>query len=199
MVLKIGVTGGIGSGKSTLCKVFSILGIPVFEADTVAKKLINEHPQIKKGLVQLFGDEIYANDGTLNRKKLADYIFNDDVQLEKVNKLVHPLVRDEFSNWGKLQDTPYIVHEAAILFESGFYKMMDFTILITSPKKERISRVVKRDGILVEQVKDRMAKQWPDSKKRELASIEIENNNKKLIIPEIIKIDKNLRTNGKIW
>ena len=119
--------------------------------------------------------------------------------MSKVNQLIHPVVRDEFKNWLKIQETPYIIHEAAILFESGFYKLMDFTLLITAPEKERIERLSLRDGVSTEQIKARMTKQWTDQKKRELADIEIKNDNNSLIIPQIIKIDKNLKEHGKIW
>lgn len=199
MTLKIGITGGIGSGKSTVCQVFKILGVPVFEADMAAKTLINSDPVIRNGLVQLFGKHIYGNDGRIDRKMLASLIFTDESLLQQVNNLVHPAVRNEFTNWTKRQDSEYIIHEAAILFESGFYKMMDYTILVSAPEEIRIERVSKRDGITAEMIGERMAKQWPDAEKRKLASLEIVNDNKKLIIPQILEIDKNIKTNGKIW
>lgn len=199
MTLKIGITGGIGSGKSTICRVFNLLGVPVFEADKVSKELLDSHPEIKKGLIHLFGDDIYTEESCVDRKKLAGIIFNDDLQLAKVNALVHPVVLNEFRNWVELQHSPYVIHEAAILFESGFYKMMDFTILVSAPEKERIERVIKRDGITEALVKTRMQKQWDDSEKRKLASFEIVNDNKKMVIPEIIEIDKKIKEYGKIW
>jgi len=119
--------------------------------------------------------------------------------LEKANSVIHPVVRNEFINWVKQQKTAYIVHEAAILFESGFYKMMDFTILVSAPEEMRIGRVIKRNNITREQVISRMSKQWPDSEKRKFATIELVNDNKNLLIPQIIEIDKKLKTNGKIW
>jgi dephospho-CoA kinase len=199
MALTIGITGGIGSGKSTVCQIFKILGIPVFEADHVAKTLINSNAEIKNGLVALFGREIYGSDNRINRKLLASLIFNDDNLLEQVNRLVHPVVRNEFTNWMRRQDSEYIIHEAAILFESGFYKMMDYTILVSAPEELRIDRVSKRENITPERVRERMAKQWPDEEKRKLTTLELVNDNKKLIIPQILEIDKNLKTHGKIW
>lgn len=199
MTLKIGITGGIGSGKSTVCKVFSLLGIPVFEADKVAKQLLNSHPEIKKELIHLYGSEIYTANNGVDRKKLAEIIFNNDIQLAKINGLVHPVVRNEFQNWFKLQQSPYVIHEAAILFESGFYKLMDFTILVSAPEKQRIERVMKREGISKEQVKSRMGKQWTDEEKRKLASIELINDNLNLLLPQIIETDKRLKEYGKIW
>lgn len=199
MALKIGITGGIGSGKSTVCKIFKLLGVPVFEADLEAKKLMSSNAAIRNGLIDLYGNDIYTANGNVDRKKLAGIIFKDDLQLQKVNALVHPQVRAEFLDWAQYQDSPYVVHEAAILFESGFYKMMDATILVSAPEEERINRVSKRDGSDREQIRSRIQKQWPDEEKRKLATFEITNDNKNLIIPEIIKIDKQLRENGKIW
>ncbi|MCD6355320.1 MAG: dephospho-CoA kinase [Prolixibacteraceae bacterium] len=199
MALKVGITGGIGSGKTTICRVFQLLGIPVFEADNVAKELLNSNREIKKSLIRLFGKDIYNSYGEINRKMLASIIFNDDIQLNKVNNLIHPAVKQEFSKWLEMQNTPYVIHEAAILFESGFYKMMDFTILVSAPEEERLARVMKRDDISAKLVKERMARQWPEEKKRELATVEICNDNTNLLIPEIIKTDKRLREYGKIW
>lgn len=199
MTLAIGITGGIGSGKSTVCELFKILGIPVFEADLASKKLINTNSEIKNGLIQLFGSKIYNTDKTINRKMLANLIFNDNLLLEQVNELIHPVVRTEYLNWLKQQNTAYIIHEAAILFESGFYKMMDYTILVTAPEEIRIERVIKRDNALPEIVRRRMEKQWPDEEKLKLASIELVNDNKNLIIPKILEIDNKLKIHGKIW
>ena len=198
-MITIGITGGIGSGKSTVCKIFKLLGVPVFEADFAAKELINSNSEIKTGLIHLFGNDIYTPNSGVDRKKLANIIFNDDIQLAKVNKLVHPVVRSEYANWIKKQNSRYIIHEAAILFESGFYKMMDFTILVSAPELQRIERVINRDGTSEKLVKERMAKQWTDEQKRELASVEIKNDNRNLIIPQIVKIDNQIKKYGKIW
>jgi dephospho-CoA kinase len=199
MALAIGITGGIGSGKSTVCKIFKLLGVPVFEADLVAKTLVNSNTEIRNGLIQFFGKDIYSRDGRINRKMLANLIFNDDLLMEKVNRLVHPVVRNEYLNWIKQQNSAYIIHEAAILFESGFYEMTDYTILVSAPNELRIERVTHRDLITPEMVKSRMLKQWTDEEKRKLASFELVNDNKKLLIPQILEIDKKLKTHGKIW
>jgi dephospho-CoA kinase len=199
MAIKLGVTGGIGSGKSTVCKIFKLLDVPVFEADRVAKELLNSNVEIKNELILLFGNNIYETNNKLNKEMLADLIFNDESLLEKVNNLVHPAVRNEFNLWLQKQNSKYVVHEAAILFESGFYKMMDFTILVFAPKELRIERVVKRNKIQPEMVESRINKQWNDDDKRELASFELVNDNKHLLIPQILEIDKKLKTDGKIW
>lgn len=199
MTIKVGITGGIGSGKSIICSVFRLLGAPVFEADSTAKKLMDSDNEIIENIIALFGPETYSVNKQLNRKRIAGIIFNDDTQREKLNQIIHPAVRKAFNEWCKNQNNPYVIHEAAILFESGFYKMMDYTVLVTAPEKIRIERVIKRDNITTKEVKERIKKQWPDSEKRKLATIEIANDNKNLIIPKIIKIDENLRLYGKIW
>ena len=199
MAISVGITGGIGSGKSTICEVFKLLGVPVFEADKEAKNLLNSNIDIRSRLTNLYGNDIYTSNGTVNRKKLAEIIFNNDIELSKVNKIVHPVVRSEYFEWLKKQDHPYIIHEAAILFESGFYKMMNFTLLVSAPEEIRIQRVVERDNVPPGQVRKRMAKQWSDEQKRKLASLEIENDNTELIIPQLVKMDKQLKENGKIW
>lgn len=198
-MITIGITGGIGSGKSTVCKIFKLLGIPIFEADAVAKELINSNSEIKTELIRLFGEGIYVPNKGIDRKKLAAIIFNDNLQLAKVNKLVHPVVRKEFKNWVKKQNTQYVIHEAAILFESGFHKMMDFTILVSAPEFQRIERAIKRDETSENQVKERMSKQLTDEQKRALATVEIKNADNDLIIPQIIKIDNQIKKHGKIW
>lgn len=198
MTITIGITGGIGSGKSTVCEIFRILGVPVFEADKVAKNLMNENRVVREKLVEWFGDGIYS-ENQLNRKALAEHIFNDKSLLNKVNNLVHPIVREEFEKWKNKQETVYSVYEAAILFESGFYKLMDFTVLITAPEQIRINRVMMRDNLSQDQVVARINNQWTDDKKRKLATTVIINDNKNLIIPQIIEIDKKLKIDGKIW
>ena len=200
MTLTLGITGGIGSGKTTVCKVFRLLGTPVFEADAVAKGLYDTNHEIRSGLIQLFGEAIYTEKGNLDRKKLASLIFNDDRHLENVNELVHPVVRKEYQKWlEENKNVPYVVHEAAILFESGFYKMMDFALLVTAPDVQRIRRVAARDGVSREMVIRRMEKQWSEEKKAKLAGKILLNDNKNLILPEIINIDRNLKKNGTIW
>ncbi len=199
MAISLGITGGIGSGKSTVCNVFKLLGTPVFEADKVAKSLINSNSKIRNGLIEMFGSEIYDTKDNIDRKMLANHIFNDNNLLEKVNQLIHPEVRKEFNRWKEIQKHPYVIHEAAILFESGFYKMMDFTILVSARLEARIERVSKRDKISAELVRQRINNQFTDEQKRELASLELVNDNKNLLIPQILEIDKKLRIHGKIW
>lgn len=195
-MLKIGVTGGIGSGKSTVCKVFLALGIPVFEADQIAKSLMNTDQEIYHKLVNLFGPTVYLPDHTVNRKYLAGIVFNNPSLLAQLNAIVHPVVRKTFFDWCDKQKSPYIIHEAAILFESGFYKMMDKTITVITNENERVQRVMKRDGITLEMVNERIRNQWSDEERIKLADFIIRNNDDELIIPQIIEIDKKIRAHG---
>lgn len=198
MALRVGITGGMGSGKSVACKIFRLLGVPVFEADPTAKQLLDIHPGIKEELISLFGESIYITGKGADRKKLSSLIFNDPGALKKVNNIIHPRVREAFIHWTVKQDAPYVLHEAAILFESGFYKMMDRNILIMADKELRIQRIQERDGLTRKQIEARMDKQWPDEKKAKLADFVITNNHE-LLIPQILKINKKLKEHGKIW
>lgn len=195
-MIKIGITGGIGSGKSTVCQFFKTLGIPVFEADTEAKKLVNNSESIRNQLIVEFGSDIYLSNQTIDRKKLAGLIFNSPPLLEKVNQIIHPEVRAHFFRWFEMQKAPYVVHEAAILFESGFSELMDFTVLVTAPEQMRIERVMKREGCSAESVRARMAHQWTDEKKMQMADFVIQNNNKELLVPQLFKLDTQFRNHG---
>ena len=195
-MIKVGITGGIGSGKSTACKVFKTLGIPVFEADNIARQLINSNTEIRNQLIQVFGKAVYLQDQTINRKYLSGIVFNDSSLLARLNGIVHPVVRNEFEVWCRKQNSNYILHEAAILFESGFYKIMDKSITVVTKEEERIQRVMKRDGITIELVKQRIKNQWTDEQRMGLADYIINNNDDELIIPQIIEIDKKLKAHG---
>ena len=195
-MLKIGITGGIGSGKSTICNFFRLLGVPVFNADFEAKRIMNESSLVRSKMMLNFGRDIYLPDQTIDRKKLASFIFNSPSLLQKVNSIVHPEVRNYFFAWCELQRTPYVVHEAAILFESGFHEMMDFTVLITAPEEMRVERVALRDHSSRELVKERISKQWTDEQKIALADFTIKNDNRELIIPQLLKLDTKFKDHG---
>lgn len=195
-MLKIGITGGIGSGKTTICEFFKIIGIPVFTADQEAKGVMDKSSAIRNQLIATFGKDIYRPNHVLDRKKLAEMIFNSPPLLEKVNALVHPELRKYFLDWLQKQNTPYVVYEAAILFETGFYKEMNFNILVTAPEKERVKRIMAREKTTVTDIKNRISRQWPDDKKAELADYVINNNNKELIIPQLVELDKKFRLHG---
>jgi dephospho-CoA kinase len=195
-MIKVGITGGIGSGKSTVCKVFKVMGIPVFEADSVAQQLMNTVPEIRGELIHLFGASVYLQDQTINRKFLSGIVFNNLSLLEQLNAIIHPAVRNAFDDWCLDQQSPYIIHEAAILFESGFYKLMDKTIAVVTDESERIERVMKRNRITEEQVRQRIRNQWTDEQRIKLADFVICNNDNELIIPQIVEIDKKIRAHG---
>ena len=195
---KIGITGGIGSGKSTACEIFKLLGVSVFHADDEAKNLQNNNLQIKNYLIELFGEHLYSEDGLLDRKMLAGLIFNDTKALAKVNAIIHPAVRQNFLKWVEnKQNDNYVLYEAAILLESGYLVDFDRNILILADEKIRIERVMKRDSISEELVKERIKNQMPDSEKINLVDYVLENSNDKLLIPQIIALDKVIREDCK--
>ncbi len=170
----VGLTGGIGSGKSTVAKMFEKLGVSVYISDDEAKKLMNEDDEVKKKIIALLGENSYV-DEKLNRTYIANIVFNDTTKLEKLNAIVHPAVALHFDSWKSLQDSVYVIKEAAILFENGGYKKCDYTILVSVPSKVRIQRVLKRDSITEEQLRSRMNNQWEDAKKIPLADFVIYN------------------------
>lgn len=168
------ITGGIGSGKTTVANMLKKHGIPIYFADNEAKKLTATSPEIRSELIDLLGKEIYRN-GELNRKLMADKIFNDKDLLAKTNAIIHPKVKQHFHDWVEMQKSFYVLKEAAILFESGSYTQCDKTILVVAPEKIRIQRVMSRDGVSEQEVRARMKNQWSDSEKRKLADYVIEN------------------------
>jgi dephospho-CoA kinase len=191
---KIGITGGIGSGKTTVCEIFKLLGIAVFHADEQALKIQNTDPEIIKFLSWRFGKYIYSPDGILDRRRLAKIIFNDNRALADVNEVVHPAVRLSFIEWAENhRQEPYVLYEAAIIFESGYSAGFDMNILVVADEKTRIDRVVRRDHTTEEQVKQRIINQMPDSQKIKFADYIIENNAGNLLIPRVIELDKIIR------
>ena len=170
----VGLTGGIGSGKSVILEVFSSYGVPCYQADNRAKELMQKSPELIRQIKVLFGEDIYQ-DKKLNRSKLADIVFGDKKKLKSLNALVHPLVNKDFQFFLNQQNTAYVIKEAAILFETGGAKDCDETILVTAPEKLRIQRVMKRDKINAEHIKSRMSHQWSDEKKIPLANYVINN------------------------
>jgi len=192
---KIGITGGIGSGKTTVCEVFKLLGIAVFHADDEARNLQNNDLQIKKHLIEHFGKQIYLPGGMLDRKKLAGLVFTDTKALAELNAIIHPAVRESFLKWAENhQDATYILYEAAILLESGYASDFDRNILVIADEKTRIERVIRRDHATEKLVKQRILNQMPDIQKIKMVDYVIENNDEKLLIPQIIELDRLIRT-----
>jgi dephospho-CoA kinase len=188
-MFKAGITGNIGSGKTTVCKIFEVLGIPVFYADDEAKKVMIEDDVLIAGIKQAFGTEAYFADGNLNRKHIAGIVFNDKKELHKLNALVHPAVFRAFDKWVINQkNVPYVLKEAALLFESDSYKMCDRSVLVTAPLDIRIQRVTQRDGITADEVKSRNDRQFSEEKKLAMANDVIINDDTQLVIPQVIKL-----------
>ena len=171
----VGLTGGIGSGKTTVANMFSKLGIPIYIADLEAKKLMNRSKVIKRKLIQLFGTNTYK-DGIVNKVFLAEKIFNDKELLDKMNAIVHPKVKAHLKKWIEKQNSQYVIYEAAILFENGGYKKCDYIITVTAPKIVRIQRVIQRDSSTNQKVEAIMDNQWSDAEKIKLSHFVIKNN-----------------------
>jgi dephospho-CoA kinase len=181
---RIGITGGIGAGKSTVSKILEAMGFPVFNSDLQAKNTADFNPEVKVEIISLFGDSIYSNN-ELNRPKMADLIFNDPLLREKLNHIIHPRVRAAFDEFALVSSSELVFNEAAILFETGAYKQLDATILVTSPKEMRIQRLLSRDKTSREAIEARMNTQWSDEEKRELADYIIENDENQSLIKQV--------------
>ena len=190
----IGLTGGMGSGKSTVGTMFKDLGIPVYNSDERAKQLMNTSKKIKKELIGLFGKEAYSEE-ELNRPFIAEKVFNDADLLTKLNGIVHPKVRKDFLKWTKKQNTPYVIQETALLFENKSQKLYDKVILVTAPKELRIQRVLKRDKSSREQINSRMNNQLDDDIKIKLADYIIENIDLDITRSKILELHERILTN----
>ena len=170
----LGLTGGIGSGKTTVAGFFKDLGIPVYIADDEAKRLMETSAEVRQQIIALFGSQAYL-ENIPDRKYIASQVFKDSEKLEELNGIIHPAVALDFEAWKQRQQAPYVVYEAAILFEKGGHKKCDFTLLVTAPFSEKIKRLQKRDQSSLEEIEARMNNQWSDEKKAALASFIIEN------------------------
>ncbi len=191
-MITIGLTGGMGSGKSTVALIFNHIGIPVFYADIEARQCYLDE-KIKKKLYVYFNNIIFDDKGNVHTKKLADIIFKDKQALEFITQLIHPLVRDKFSAWSfEHIHTPYVIFESAILFESGFNQQMNKIITVTSPKKIRIKRIMLRDQLSVEEIELRMQHQFPDDVLIHQSDFVIRNNEDTFLIPQVLAIHKKI-------
>ncbi len=192
MSLKVGITGGIGSGKTTVCHVFQLLGIPVFYADDEAKRLMISDQILVKEITLEFGAPSYFEDGSLNRKHISDIVFKDSDQLKKLNSFVHPAVFRAMESWALLQKSPYVLKEAALLFESGSYQQNKFNILVSCPLELRIKRVMNRDQISKEKVLERIQHQFSEEKKNDMADFFIQNNEEEFMITQVLDLHQKL-------
>ena len=191
-MLKIGLTGGIGSGKTTVAKVLEVLGIPVYYADEAAKELMYKNELLKQQLIFHFGEATYSEDGQLNRKHLSSIVFADKEKLELLNSLVHPVTIADAKEWFSKQTAPYVIKEAALLFESGTAEGLDYVIGVTAPATLRIKRVMDRDNVTADEVKRRMNNQLDDSIKMKLCDFVLQNNEQQLLLPQVVQLHEEL-------
>lgn len=190
-MLKIGLTGGIGSGKSTVAKVFEVLGMPVYYADDAAKKLMNEEGPLKQQIQKIFGATAYRN-GQLDRKYVADIVFKKPDKLQLLNALVHPATINDAQKWMQRQRTSYAIKEAALIFESGAQQQLDYVIGVYAPTPLRIQRTMQRDGITEEEVIARINKQLDENSKMQLCDFVIINDEEQLLIPQVVEVHKKI-------
>lgn len=185
--LKIGLTGGIGSGKTSVASVFKVLGIPVFDADREAKLIMEKDEELASSIKRVFGKETYINK-KLNRFFLANLVFNDPFKLAQLNALVHPKIINVANNWMKHQNTSYVIKEAALMFETGSAADLDFVIGVQAPKNLRLERVMERDNVTSEQVLERMNRQISEVIKMKLCDFVIVNDEAQLLIPQVLRL-----------
>lgn len=186
-MLRIGLTGGIGSGKSTVAKIFETLGIPVYYADDASKKMMNENEELKASIQKHFGKETYSN-GELNRKHLSSLVFNNPEKLALLNSIVHPATIKDAEDWMQKQTAPYAIKEAALIFESGSQEFLDKVVGVYAPKAVRINRVMQRDNTSRDEVISRMNKQINEEIKMRLCDYVVTNDEQELLIPQVLKL-----------
>ena len=196
-MLKIGITGGIGSGKSTVASVFEALGVPVYYADEAAKRLMNEDEELKQKIKQLFGNEVYKN-GQLDKKYLADIVFNAPEKLALLNAMVHPATLKDADTWMQQQAAPYSLKEAALIYESGAQQNLDYVIGVTAPAPLRILRTMKRDGTTREAVIARMDKQIDEAIKIKLCDFVINNDEQEMLLPQVLALHEILTERAQL-
>lgn len=196
-MLKVGITGGIGSGKTVIAKIFEILGVPVYYADTAAKEIINTNPSVKENIIKHFGPDSYVN-GKLNTPYISGIVFKDKEKLQTLNSITHPAVIQDSHKWLSKQKTAFALKEAALLFESGSYKELDLIIGVASPLNARVERVMERDNISREAVLEKMAKQMDEDEKISKCDFIIHNNSTQAVIPQVLELNKLLQQKAKL-
>jgi dephospho-CoA kinase len=186
-MLRIGITGGIGSGKSTVAGIFSVLGIPVYNSDDASKRLMAEDENLKRNILESFGESSYVN-GMLNRKYLAAQVFEDSKKLALLNSLVHPATINDARQWMEKQKSVYVIKEAALIFESGSNEFLDFVIGVQSPRELRIERALKRDNVTREEIEARMKLQMDEDEKMKKCNFIIVNDEQQMLIPQVLSL-----------
>ncbi|MEY3323092.1 MAG: hypothetical protein RLZZ417_2675 [Bacteroidota bacterium] len=194
-MLSVGISGGMGSGKSLICQIFNLLGIPIYNSDYHAKRIMEDDEMVRTEIIRLLGPESYFADDILNKKYIANKIFNDTILLTKLNQIVHPAVKRDAEYWKNYlpENQPYFIRESAILFETGIYKQLDYNILVTAPESIRIKRIQKRDGLSSEEIKARLDQQWTEEKKIPLSDFQIVNDGELFLLPQVLKIHQILK------
>jgi len=190
----VGLTGGVGSGKTTVANMFHDFGVPIYIADEEAKKLMATSKIIKRKLIELFGSDAYIK-GELNKPYIAKTIFNDKTYLERMNAIIHPRVGTHFKKWAAKQNAPYVIKEAAVIFENGTYKEFDYVITVTTPQDLKIQRLLKRDNTTIEKIEAIMKNQWSDEEKIKLSDFVIVNSDLEKTIEQVAKIHKQILKN----
>lgn len=195
-MLRVGLTGGIGSGKTTVARIFEVMGIPVYYADLEARRLMNEDPTLRSGIIDAFGKEAYDSDGKLDRPYIASIVFNQPDKLSLLNSLTHPATIRDAERWMKDQSTPYAIKEAALIFESGSDQYLDFVIGVQSPLALRINRIIVRDKITEDEVMIRMRRQMNEEEKMKKCDMVVVNDEESFLIPQVLKIHEQLLKKG---
>lgn len=197
-MIKVALTGNIGSGKSTVIRIFETLDVPVFYADKEAKLLYGQ-PEVKEAVRSAFGSSVFNDQNEVDFKKLAGVVFKDENALQKINEIIHPLVYQKYKNWlEEHREAPYTLHEAAIVFENGLEHHYDMIINVSAPEPLRLERVTTRDGISPEQFYDRAGKQWPDDEKNKKSDFVIINDGKHFLIPQVMEIHETLLKRARV-
>jgi dephospho-CoA kinase len=186
-MLKVGLTGGIGSGKSLVARMFGVLGVPVFEADAAGRQLLAEDPAVRTAILERFGEAV-LHEGRVDRKALAAVVFQDPQALADLNAIVHPAVRQAFRHWAEQQNAPYVLMEAAILAETGGHKAFDRVVVVSAPEPVRLKRVMVRDRVTEAEVKARMRNQASEEDRLAIADHIIVNNDQQLVIPQVLQV-----------
>ena len=193
-MIKVGLTGGIGSGKTFLANIFSHLGIPVYYADNRAKLLYTTNQELKSAMIAEFGNQVYLPTNKINKNFLRKIIFSNPESKEKINKIVHPFVTTDFEKWCHQQkNAPYVLKESALLFETGLFRLLNKTILVTSSEELKIKRIKSRDNLSDNEIQKQIAAQLPDTEKEKFANYIIINDEKKLLLPQVLTIHQQLK------
>jgi len=194
-MLQIGLTGNIGAGKSTVSKVFATLGVPVFDADVAGRQILSTNLEVQKQITALLGTEVYEGNQP-NRALIASKVFQNDALLKALNAIVHPAVAQAYTSWLGQQKSDIVIREAAILIEAGAHKDLDYNVLVTCPEAERVQRVMKRDKISEDQVWERIRKQMPEEEKKKWAPVEIVNDGRHLVVPQVVEVFRKMKSNS---